>query len=143
MSLKLVLSPTISNHPAYFFSKNPLINPKVFLGDAVFDSCLFYSELLTDNTFGENKHSGKAYIPLNSHSGIINPDCKVNANGIPCCTNDDTLPMKYKGTSKRKNGLIRYKFVARKSNMFMTKPLVKFSMNVCANHHVQHLPVAE
>ncbi len=105
-----LLIPTLKD----FFSKHPLINPKVFLGDAAFDSCLLYSELLTGNTFGKNKHFGKAYIPLNSRSGIRNPDCKVNTDGIPCCPNDDTLPMKYEGMSKRKNGLIRYKFVCPK-----------------------------
>ena len=34
----------------------------------------FYGELLTGNTFGENKHFTKAYIPLNSRSGLKNPD---------------------------------------------------------------------
>lgn len=71
-------------------------------------------ELLTGNTFGENKHFSKTYIPLNSRSGLENPDCKVNENGIPCCPNDDSLPMKHDGTSTRKNGLKRYKFVCPK-----------------------------
>ena len=37
-------------------------------------------------------------------------DYSVNENGIPCCPNDPSLPMKHEGTSKRKNGIIRYKF---------------------------------
>ena len=57
-----------------FFVKHPLINPKTFLGDAAFDSCQLYGELLTGNTFGKNKHFTKAYIPLNSRSGLENPD---------------------------------------------------------------------
>ena len=84
-----LLIPTLKD----FFAKHPLMNPKTFLGDAAFDSCQLYGELLTGNTFGENKHFKKAYIPLNSRSGLKNPDCKVNENGIPCCPNDDSLPM--------------------------------------------------
>ena len=105
-----LLIPTLKD----FFYKHPLINPKTFLGDAAFDSSLLYSELLTGNTFGENKHFSKAYIPLNNRSGIKNPDCKVNENGIPCCPNDSSLQMKYEGSSKRKNGLTRYKFACPK-----------------------------
>ena len=29
-----------------------------------------------------NKHFSKAYIPLNARSGLKNPDCKINADGI-------------------------------------------------------------
>jgi transposase len=105
-----LLIPTLRD----FFSAHPLINPKTFLGDAAFDSALLYKELLTGNTFGENRHFLKAYIPLNSRSGIRNPDCKVNENGIPCCPNDANLPMKSDGASTRKNGLKRYKFVCPK-----------------------------
>ena len=105
-----LLIPTLKD----FFSSHPLIHPKTFLGDAAFDSCQLYSELLTGNTFGDDEHFSKAYIPLNSRSGIKNPDCKINENGIPCCPKDDYLPMKYEGSSKRKNGLIRYKFVCPK-----------------------------
>ena len=105
-----LLIPTLKD----FFSKHPLINPNTFLGDAAFDSSLLYSELLTGSTFGEEKHFSKAYIPLNSRSVIKNPDCKINKNGIPCCPKDDSLPMKPEGSSKRKNGLIRYKFVCSK-----------------------------
>ena len=35
-------------------------------------------------------------------------------NGKYCCPNDDSLPMKHDGTSTRKNGLKRYKFVCPK-----------------------------
>lgn len=105
-----LLIPTLKD----FFSKHPLISPKTFLGDAAFDSALLYKELLTGNTFGENRHFSKAYIPLNSRAGISNPDCRMNENGIPCCPHDESLQMKYEGSSKRKNGLTRYKFVCPK-----------------------------
>ena len=97
-----------------FFKKHPVINPKTFLGDAAFDSATLYKELLTGDTFGKNKHFSKAYIPLNSRSGLENPDYTLNADGIPCCPHDETLAMKYDGTSKRKNGLVRYKFICPK-----------------------------
>lgn len=93
-----LLIPTLKD----FFAKHPLINPKIFLGDAAFDSCQLYGELLTDNTFGENKHFTKAYITLNSRSGLKNPDCTINENGIPCCPNDHSLSIKPEGTSTRK-----------------------------------------
>ena len=112
-----LLIPTLKD----FFSKHPLINPRSFLGDAAFDSCQLYSKLLTGNTFGEGKHFSKAYIPLNSRSGITNPDCKINENGIPCCPKDESLPMKYEGSSKRKNGLTRYKFVCPKTKYVYDK----------------------
>ena len=105
-----LLIPTLRD----FFSKHPLINPKTFLGDAAFDSALLYKQLLTGDTFGADKHFSKAYIPLNSRAGIKYPDCKVNADGIPCCPNDDSLPMKSDGKSSKKNGLIRFKFVCPK-----------------------------
>lgn len=46
-----------------FFKKHPVINPKTFLGDAAFDSAAIYKELLTGDTFGQNCHFSKAYIP--------------------------------------------------------------------------------
>lgn len=91
-----------------FFIKHPSIKPKSFLGDAAFDSTKIYSELLQDLKFE------KAFIPLNSRSNISYPDCSINDNGIPCCPNDSSLLMKYEGITKRKNGLIRYKFVCPK-----------------------------
>ena len=101
-----LLIPTLKD----FFKKHPLINPKVFLGDAAFDSALLYKELLSGNTFGENRHFSKAYIPLNHRSQIKNEDYSINGNGIPCCPKDSTLPMRSEGTATRKNGLVRYKF---------------------------------
>lgn len=46
-----LLIPTLKD----FFTP-PLINPKVFLGDAAFESLPVYKDLLTGNTFGISKH---------------------------------------------------------------------------------------
>lgn len=106
-----LLIPTLQD----LFTAHPLINPHTFLGDAAFDSAKLYKELLSGDTFGKDAdgngiHFQKAYIPLNSRSGLESTDYSVNENGIPCCPNDPSLPMKHEGTSKRKNGIIRYKF---------------------------------
>lgn len=50
-----LLVPTLKD----FFAKHPLINPKVFLGDAAFDSVQLYKELLSGDTFGIDKHFQK------------------------------------------------------------------------------------
>ena len=105
-----LLIPTLKD----FFSKHPLINPKTFLGDAAFDTVELYKYLLTGNTFGDNKHFAKAYIPLNARSGLENKDYTINEEGIPCCPNDSSLPMKYEGISKLRSGVTRYKFVCPK-----------------------------
>lgn len=97
-----------------FFEKHPLINPKVFLGDAAFDTLQLYKDLLTGDTFGSNRHFSKAYIPLNARSSLENSDYTINENGIPCCPHDESLPMKYEGISKLKSGFTRYKFVCPK-----------------------------
>ena len=64
-----------------FFSKHPLINPKTFLGDAAFDTAQLYKSLLTGDTFGNDKHFSKAYIPLNARSGLENLDYSINEDG--------------------------------------------------------------
>ena len=101
------------------FAAHPLINPDTFLGDAAFDSAKLYKELLSGDTLGRDAdgngiHFRKACIPLNSRSGLENMHYSVNENGIPCCPNDPSLPMKHEGTSKRKNGIVRYKFICPK-----------------------------
>lgn len=74
-----LLIPTLKD----FFSKHPLINPKVFLGDAAFDTVQIYKDLLSGDTFGKNRHFLKAYIPLNARSHLENVDYTINENGIP------------------------------------------------------------
>lgn len=106
-----LLIPTLGD----FFRAHPLINPKTFLGDAAFDFVQLYKDLLTGDAFGENRHFSKAYIPLNGRSHLENTDYTINENGIPCCPNDSTLPMKPEGnTSHLRCGLPTFKFVCPK-----------------------------
>ena len=76
-----LLIPTLKD----FFFKHPLINLKLSLGDAAFDTAALYPKLLTGDTFGNHKHFDKAYIPLNSRAGLEKQDYTINENGIPCC----------------------------------------------------------
>lgn len=108
-----------------FFSKHPLINPKTFLGDAAFDTAQLYKSLLTGDTFGNDKHFSKAYIPLNARSGLENLDYSINEDGIPCCPHDPSLQMKYEGTSKLRSGVTRYKFVCPKMKWIYDKSTQK------------------
>jgi hypothetical protein len=105
-----LLIPTLKD----FFLKHPLLNPKTFLGDAAFDTVRLYKELLSGDTFGNNKHFSRAYIPLNPRSQLKNADYTINEDGIPCCPHDPLLPMKPEGTSKLRNGVTRYKFICPK-----------------------------
>ena len=116
-----LLIPTLKD----FFSKHPLINPRTFLGDAAFDTAQLYKDLLSGDTFGENRHFLKAYIPLNTRAHLENVDYTINENGIPCCPNDPTLPMKYEGTSKLRSGVTRYKFVCPKMSWIYDKTTQK------------------
>ncbi len=101
-----LLIPTLKD----FFEKHPLIYPKVFLGDAAFDTAQLFKDLLSGNTFGENRHFSKAFIPLNARAHLENIDYTMNDDGIPCCPHNSDLPMKYEGISKLRSGVTRYKF---------------------------------
>lgn len=107
------------------FSKHPLINPKIFLGDAAFDTVQLYKDLLSGDTFGENPHFSKAYIPLNARCHLENVDYTINENGIPCCPHVPSLPMNYEGTPKLRSGVTRYKFVCLKMQWFYDKSTKK------------------
>ena len=104
-----LLIPTLQD----FFRLHPLINPKVFLGDSAFDSLSIYKQLLTGDTFGNQKHFASAYIPLNGRSSLKDADCFINEDGIPCCPHDPALPLKKEGnnTAFLKNGIPRQKFI--------------------------------
>jgi len=105
-----LLIPTLKD----FFSRHPLFNPKMFLGDAAFDAVQLYKDLLSGDTFGDNRHFSKAYIPLNSRSHLENVDYTINEHGIPCCPHDNSLPMKPEGTKAR--GTVKtFKFVCPKT----------------------------
>ena len=104
-----LLIPTLMD----FFRRHPLINPKVFLGDAAFDALPVYSDLLTGDTFGAHKHFSCAYIPLNKRSLLADAEAFINENGIPCCPRDSSLLLKKEGnnTAFLRNGLARQKFI--------------------------------
>ena len=125
-----LLIPTLKD----FFSKHPLINPKTFLGDAAFDTTQLYKSLLTGDTFGDDKHFSKAYIPLNARSGLENQDYTINKNGIPCCPNDPSLPMKYECTSKLRSGVTRFKFVCPKMIWAYDKSTQKAHRQCCCEN---------
>ena len=112
-----LLIPTLKD----FFEKHPLIDPKLFLGDAAFDSVFIYEQLLSGDTFGENRHFQQAYIPLNERSKLKNPDFTINEYGIPCCPHDPSLPMKTEGNAMKSHGSIRYKFVCPKMKWLTDK----------------------
>ena len=125
-----LLIPTLKD----FFSKHPLINPKTFLGDATFDTAQLYKSLLTGDTFGDDKHFSKAYIPLNARSGLENQDYTINENGIPCYPNDPSLPMKYECTSKLRSGVTRFKFVCPKMIWAYDKSTQKAHRQCCCEN---------
>ena len=108
-----------------FFAKHPLINPKTFIGDAAFDTIEIYNGLFLDLKFKD------AYIPLNSRNLTEKAECPVNENGIPCCPNDPTLPMKREGgKSNLRSGIPTMKFVCPKMNWEYDKQTKK-SKRVC------------
>lgn len=122
-----LLIPTLQE----FFKAHPLINPKIFLGDAAFDSAKLYQDLLSGDTFGNDDagngiHFQKAYIPLNARARLEHVDYTTNEDGIPCCPNDSKLAMKYEGTSKLRSGVTRYKFVC---------PKIKWIRNGCTGKY--------
>ena len=92
-----------------FFLKHPLIYPKIFLGDAAFDSVEIYKYLLLEAPFE------KAYIPLNGRLSLPESGCPLNAEGIPCCPKAPSLPMRREGSKTHlRCGLPTMKFVCPK-----------------------------
>lgn len=110
---KVAYSSMPSHASANLKIKHPLINPKVFLGDAAFDSLPVYRDLLTGDTFGTNNHFSCAYIPLNKRSSLANADSFINEDSIPCCPNDTSLLLKKEGnnTAFLKNSIARQNFI--------------------------------
>jgi hypothetical protein len=105
-----LLIPTLKD----YFKAHPLIDPKTFIGDSAFDAVHIFKELLTGDTFGENRHFQKAYIPLNPRSQLENFDYTINEDGIPCCPGDPSKPMRPEGKAPLKGGVQRFKFVCPK-----------------------------
>lgn len=117
-----LLIPTLKD----FFHKHPLINPETFLEDAAFDAVQLYKELLSGDTFGENRHFSQAYIPLNARSHLENIDYTINQDGIPCCPHDTSLPMKPEGSkSNLRSGIPTFKFVCPKMKWIYDKTTKK------------------
>lgn len=115
--LKLLI-PTLFD----FFSKHLLINPKTFPGAAAFDTVELYQNLLTGNTFGDNKHFTKAYIPLNARYGLENQDYSINTDGNPCCPHDLSLSKKPEGSkSNLRSRIPTFKFVCPKMKWIYDK----------------------
>jgi len=90
-----------------FFGKHPQIKPGSFLGDTAFDTIDIYSGLLAENGLGFSK----AFIPTNERRGLDYPDCPLNEDGVPCCPNDPSLPMRQEGNT---------------SHLHCKKPTLKF-----------------
>ena len=108
-----------------FFQKHPLINPKIFLGDAAFDCIEIYKYLLQETSIE------KAYIPLSGRISLPQADCPLNENSIPCCPKDPSLPMKREGSkSYLRCGPPIMKFVYSKMKWKFDK-LTKKSKRVC------------
>lgn len=108
-----------------FFKKHPLINPKAFLGDAAFDSIPIYRYLLLETSFQ------KAFIPLNGRLSLSESDCPLNANDIPCCPKNPSLPMKREGSkSHLRSKIPTMKFVCPKMKWKWDKATKK-SKRVC------------
>lgn len=108
-----------------FFKKHPLISPKTFLGDAAFDTIEIYKYLLKETSIE------KAYIPLNGRLSLPDSDCPLNGDGIPCCPNDPSLPMKREESkSHLRCGIPTMKFVCPKMKWEYDKTTGK-SRRVC------------
>jgi len=106
-----LLIPTLQD----FYRVHPLLTPKTFLGDSAFDAVQLYKKLLSGDTFGINRHFNRAYIPINERSHLENVDYTINEDGIPCCPNDSSLPMKPESnTSNLRCGIPTFKFVCPK-----------------------------
>ena len=96
------LVPTLKD----FKKRHPLIQPKIFLGDAAFDTIEIYKSLFEDFKFQ------KAFIPLRIKLSLDNADYTFNENGIPCCPHDPSLPMRREGSkSHLRSNLPTMKFV--------------------------------
>jgi hypothetical protein len=99
------LIPTLTD----FKSKHPLIRPKIFLGDAAFDTIEIYQSLFKDFEFQ------KAFIPLKNKLSPDNVGYPFNENGIPCCPHNPALPMKREGSkSHLRSKIPTMKFVCPK-----------------------------
>ena len=112
-----------------FFQKHPVIEPKTFLGDAAFDTIEIYRSLLGEIGFE------KAFIPLRVKLSMEENGYIFNANGIPCCPHDPSLPMKREGSkSHLRSKIPTMKFVCPKMKWMRDKNTGKnFRQCYCDN----------
>ena len=112
-----------------FFEMHPLINPKVFLGDAAFDSIDIYKYLLQEASFEQT------YIPLKNKLKVEGIDYQVNSEGIPYCPHDSSLLMRREGSKTHlRCGLPTMKFVCPKMKWEYNKE-TKTKRRVCHCDH--------
>lgn len=97
-----------------------MINPKIFLGDAAFDSIQIYRDILLDLEFD------KAYIFLKTSLTLENADCPLNEGGILCCPRDFSHPMKREGSKPHLRSRIpTMKFICSKMKWLYDKETKK------------------
>lgn len=90
-----------------------------------------YKELLSGNTFGDDKHFSRAYSPLYSKSHLENVDYAIDRNGISLLSSRfKALYEVYECTSKLRRGVTRYKFICPKMKWIYDKSSQKLTDNV-------------
>jgi hypothetical protein len=104
------LIPVLNN----FFSYHPDFKYKYFLGDAGFDAIQNYKYLFKD-------HDIIPIIPLNPRATKNIGIPKISDNGIPTCPKDESLQMKFDGSSKEKGRPLRLKWLCPKSKKTVIK----------------------
>lgn len=108
-----------------FFKKHPLINPKIFLGDAAFDAIKIYKYLLQEASFE------KAYIPLKNKLKVEGIDYTVNEARNPLLSERSLSINETEGSkSHLRCGLPTMKFVCPKMKWEYDKTTKK-SKRVC------------
>ena len=98
------LIPVLNN----FFEYHPDFKYKYFLGDSGFDAIENYKYLYKD-------HNIIPIIPLNPRNSKSIGIPGINEDGIPTCPSDNSLPMKFDGSSKEKGRSLRLKWICPKS----------------------------
>lgn len=121
----------INGHFCYAYKFGILTNGLGIVRDISFydkdflDSIEIYKYLLQETSFE------KAYIPLKNKLKVEGIDYTVNEDGIPCCPNDPSLPMKREGSkSHLRCGIPTMKFVCPKMKWQYDKETKK-SKRVC------------
>jgi ssDNA-binding Zn-finger/Zn-ribbon topoisomerase 1 len=115
------LIPVLSN----FFNYHSDFKYKYFLGDAGFDAIQNYKFLYKDNNI-------IPIIPLNPRATKNIGKPRISDNGIPTCPKDDSLHMKFDGSSKEKGRPLRLKWLCPKSKKTTVKGKITYILS-CEN----------